>query len=169
MIAASFTSCSKDNDGFIDDAGEIIGGGSGDSQGQVVSGYEYFEPYTDWKGSKDDVKKYMKGLSGWSLPSEDSNTLTFAKNKPMTGVVYMFNSEGNLFCAVVAYYDASKLEDLKKKLEDKYGCTFKKTEDNSMMDTYNSGTFTYNGRNALIVISVTRTKFGDTMRVGYTF
>lgn len=175
FTAASFTSCCKDNDGFIDDAGEVIGGGddggggSGDSQGQTSGNFEYFEPYTAWKSDKAEVMKYMEGLPGWTLTYEDKNIAKFEKDKPKMSVAYNFNYDGKVFYASVSYNDASHLEDLKKKLEDKYNCTFNKKVEGYFMESYQSDDVTENGVTGFIVISVTRTTESSAMFVTYTF
>lgn len=169
FTAASFTSCSKDNDGFIDDGGEVIGGGGSDNPGQGNNGYDYFAPYTTKGGSKDDVKKYMEGLPGWTLVQEDRNTSSFTKAYPRTGVVYYFNYEGKVFNAIVTYSDASKFEDLKARLEEDYHCTFEKTVDGSILEIYQAENAMFNERKGHIAISVTRTTVSSTITVNYSF
>lgn len=164
VVAASFTSCSKDNDGFLDEDGNEITGNNGNGGDAYTGDYEWFDPCLQWGCTRDEVVSFMNSKSGWVLGDEQMGIMAFVRNNPLTNTTY-YISDGGLKNVSVYYFSTKNPETLKKKIEETYNCTLELIEDDdySVIKGYEASNVPVNGKKCKISFYITKNMMGVTI------
>lgn len=160
IVAAGFTSCSKDNDDFIGgDDSEITGGGGSTAD----SSYKYFDPFLQWGSSKEEATAFMQAIPGWKLENDSFGITTFLLKNPMTSVNYVFSEEHGLHSVTVFYYSPKEVSKLQKTVEEKYSCSLVEAAgSSSAFKMLMADNVMVNGKRCTVSLSVTNSMMSVT-------